>query len=1267
MKSYPGLKWTGTLGAISLLIFLIVRSLAIDFEEHQRYQAALIEYREHDAALNEDILKARYEVMTSYDPLVQHLSNLKYIQNELKTIPSFIGIENRQDIQNLLKKKSILLAKKEHLIERFKSQNALLKNSLRYLPELTTEAIDRASISFTTESRLLVTALDKLLQNILLYNLSTDEEIALEIESILENLENLKSRTNINRNDPSIELIIRHTRIILDNQPEVDRLTKSLLKLPTSQRTEELGRIYNDRYEKAIRSANIYRLNAYFVSLILLLWVAYSIVDKLAQANHRTTNILESIKDAFMGLNRQGQIVYVNPQAARLLQTPAEQLLGQKLTDALAGDLGAELYQWCLWRKAEQSTIALERYYPPANKWFEVLAYLGADGASIFLHDITERKQAEEKIQLLLAMTQAINEAGDFQTALGVALREVCESTGWLYGEAWIPTADGTALEYSPVWYCRRQGIDRLTIANLEAFQHHSSGLILLPGEALPGRVWHKKRPEWVLDLTEDPDDVFLRSQLAGACGLKAGFGVPIAIATDRTRQTVSLELSRERNSEPSTEDVFAQSQLFSSPKLSVLAVLVFFMQDARHRDRHQVELVSAVAAQLGRAIQQKQAVAQLRALFAAMTDVIFVLDSQGCYLEIAPTNPDSTYKPSADLIGKSLHDVFERSQADILLQHIWQSLNTQSTLQIEHSLMIDDQVFWFADSISPITEDSVICVSRDITKRKQAETALQQAKEAAEVANQSKSAFLAKMSHELRTPLNAILGFTQLLSRDSSINPEQQDYLGIISRSGEHLLSLINDVLEMSKIEAGRITLNERRFDLHRLLSSLEEMLLLKAESKGLQLLFSRDVNIPQYIQTDESKLRQVLINLIGNAIKFTDTGNVVLRVKIADRSLFIVHGEETAMNNEQLSMNLLFEVEDTGPGIAPNEINSLFDPFVQTQKGKHSQEGTGLGLSISQQFVELLGGTLTVRSVLGQGTVFSFAIRASLTHIPEMRSSQKHYKIVGVAPDQPTYRILIAEDNRVNRLLLTKLLVPLGFQVCEAANGQEAIDLWEEWQPHLIWMDMQMPVMDGYEATRLIKSREHHKSRVGLATTNGQQPIDNEPLTLSNSPSTLNNDRLTINPQRTIVIALTASAFEEEKAASLAAGCDDFASKPFQKDVILDKMAQHLGVRYLYQEEESGKQTIGNAIKENATEETANNKQGTILSPSTLKQHLTQMPADWIGRLHQASTEADAELVLQLVESLVEVEADVTQTIACWVRDFQFEKIVDLKEQLI
>ena len=406
--------------------------------------------------------------------------------------------------------------------------------------------------------------------------------------------------------------------------------------------------------------------------------------------------------------------------------------------------------------------------------------------------------------------------------------------------------------------------------------------------------------------------------------------------------------------------------------------------------------------------------------------------------------------------------------------------------------------------------------VAERTSELRQAMDDLATAKDAAEAASRAKSTFLANMSHEFRTPLNAILGFTQILNRDRRLPPDLKGDVKIINHSGDHLLGLINDVLDMSKIEAGRTTLRLENFDLHDLLLGLEEMFVLRAGEKGLDLRLDLAPDVPRFVRGDEGKLRQVLMNLLGNAVKFTATGEVTLCV-----------GVESSANGS--TGRIRFAVRDTGPGILPEELEGLFEPFVQSKTGHESPEGTGLGLAISRQFVRLMGGEIVASSQPGVGSEFVFTVPLAIVAGSSLERPRPVRQVIGLAAGQPDYRLLIVDDQEVNRKLLRRLLEPLGFAVREAVNGQEAIDSWQAWEPHLIWMDMRMPVMDGYEATRRIKS-----------TTKGMA---------------------------TIIIAITASALEEDRVVILSEGCDDYLRKPFQEQELYDALAEHLGVVFVYE----------------------------------------------------------------------------------------------------
>ncbi|MEO7578966.1 MAG: ATP-binding protein, partial [Massilia sp.] len=396
-----------------------------------------------------------------------------------------------------------------------------------------------------------------------------------------------------------------------------------------------------------------------------------------------------------------------------------------------------------------------------------------------------------------------------------------------------------------------------------------------------------------------------------------------------------------------------------------------------------------------------------------------------------------------------------------------------------------------------------------DLTERRQAETE-RAARKSAEAANAAKSTFLSSMSHELRSPLNTLLGFARLMERQSALPDQTRQDLAIILRSGEHLRALINQVLELAKIDAGHVLLEVSDFNLHAMLDELEDMFAFKAEMRGmsLQVEFS---GAPHFVRGDSLKLRQVLINLLDNAFKFTERGEVALRV-----------------HPQPEEGRLGFAVVDTGIGIAAAEIDQLGTAFVRA--GAAQREGSGLGLAISGNFVRLMGGALRIASQSGHGTSASFSLAlpaVSAAAAPEPLAR----RVAALAPDQPRYRILVVDDRDEARQLLMRLLTPLGFEVREACDGQQAVALWRAWPAQLIWMDMRMPVMDGRAATRLIKA-----SPGGSAT---------------------------------VIIALTASSFEEERADILAAGCDDFLRKPFHETDLFALMQKHLGVQFIYREE--------------------------------------------------------------------------------------------------
>ena len=690
----------------------------------------------------------------------------------------------------------------------------------------------------------------------------------------------------------------------------------------------------------------------------------------------------------------------------------------------------------------------------------------------------------------------------------------------------------------------------------------------------LPAQVIATARPIWVRDVGNDPH--FTRQSVAQQAGIKSAFAFPVLNGSE------------------------------------VIAVLEFFALDYCDQEDGLLEVMTLVGNQLGRVVDRTRRLAtegKFRELLEAAPDAMLVVDRQGRIVLVNAQMKSIFGYAREELLGKAMEMLMpERFQGahpghrtGFFADPRVRPMGAGAEL---YGLRKDGREFPIEISLSPLeTDEGILVVSavRDITQRKQFEQRLEVAAAEAEAASRAKSMFLSTVSHEIRTPMNAILGYAQLMSQDPTLGTSAKANLKVICQSGEHLIALITDILDMSKIEAGRIELNTASFSFPRLIDDLASMFRLFAQAKALRFEVLVDGESVVYVIADEGKVRQVLINLLGNAIKFTAHGQIKLHVTLYRRS------------GNQLRLSA--QIEDTGPGITEEDQGKLFQPFSQMKRGLKAQEGTGLGLAIGRSYARLMGGDITVTSSPGQGSIFRFDIpitcqdseigaeQSSLTNATDSRA------------DTTRSRILVVDRRVDTRERAIKFLTSSGLSVRGADDSESAIRNWEEWQPHLILMDI-MPGTDLMETARNIRERAKGK-----------------PL---------------------VIIALFAAGDSREMA--LAGGCiDDFMDKSCADGELLEKVRAHLRNDDLSANKKRLRQL---------------DRMAALASPLSPSQ-LVELPVELVNQLYDAVQKGEKDRLDQLIGRVGALNRQVAAALSELAENYEYDALTyllqDTKRELL
>ncbi|MDJ1169281.1 PAS domain S-box protein [Roseofilum sp. BLCC_M154] len=916
--------------------------------------------------------------------------------------------------------------------------------------------------------------------------------------------------------------------------------------------------------------------------------------EQLREVEARWETLINSTSDGMMIVDQEGKVLFANPSAESILHKPLSELIDYPLGLPMVVGQTAEIE---ITHGGEVLGVSEISVAP--------VQWDGVEALVVSLRDISERRQAQLNLWERDERLQAIFD----QAAVGIAFglpsgqlvqvnQRYCQLSG--YTEAELLTMTFRQLTHPEDLAIEEAYVQDLLSGNSQTYNLEKRYL------RKDGQVqWVYLAVSIIRDWMGEPtqfigiiSDIQERKQME----------VALQQANQEREKEIQRQLKQQAETERAVDTVVDKTRAFLDVD-TIFSTVTYEARQLLKCDRTVVYRFNSdwsgqfVAESLG---QDQRSFVKLPYAYQEFTEHlsdcflkiqikqnniseiyvandIFSRGFPSCYLRFFQRHQIRSYLIAPILQGDRFWGLLAAYQT--AYPRSWKPWEIKAMIRLGKQLGIAIKQ---AESVHEIEQKS-----QQIIQALHAKAQMQQAKEAADAANQAKSEFLANMSHELRTPLNAILGFTQLLSR-SAVASEQKEFLSIIKNSGSHLLSLINDILDLSKIESGKLSINRKDFDLYEMLLRLRKMFSIKAYQKGLIMEVHWAENVPKWIDGDEGRLSQVLINLLNNAIKFTSEGQV--KLKVSKNS-----------NNQRLC----FEVEDTGPGIPAKERYRIFEPFVQTSLGRRSGEGTGLGLSISQKFVQLMGGKIYVSCPSSGGARFWFDLPFEEVEPTEVAPSPDPLPVIGLVPGQPTYRILIAEDVWEMRQLLVKLLSSVGFEVREACNGQEAVEVCESWKPHLIWIDMKISAIDGCSVIQMIRQSlgNHEIIIIGLMS----HPVTDE-----------GGDR----------------SFE----------CDDWIVKPFQESAIFETIAKYLGVRYLYGPIDSVS-TLTNvhpSLPENLLEES----------------NLKGIPEDWAIELYHCAAGADADGVYQLLAQLPEEYGAVKKAIASLVDRFCFDRIMKIAQ---